>query len=198
MSFFKSIGLIFLVFCIFSCFTVSADEKPSAPNERKLAIGFNVDLLPSIVSAINGKVGGAGQVWFGVDHVRLRLVAANLRLPDGFLEDGFTKNDVTVTAFIFDYVSGDNFDGFWIGTGLELWQNSIQNKNVAGTVYWTSGVFTVGGGYIWKFYGNFYIDPWVGVHFIMNNRKIELGDKEFTPMPVTAEGSLKIGWNFDL
>ena len=39
-----------------------------------MALGFNVDLLPTALSAANGKAGYAPQVWLGIDHVRLRVV----------------------------------------------------------------------------------------------------------------------------
>jgi len=50
--------------------TIFADElhESSTP----LALGFNIDLLPTALSAANGKLGYAPQVWFGESGRRLR------------------------------------------------------------------------------------------------------------------------------
>ncbi len=54
----------------------------------------------------------------------------------------------------------------------------------------------VGGGYIWKFWGNLYLNPWVAVHVPMNSPRIVLGGHRYEPLPVSGEISLKVGWHF--
>jgi hypothetical protein len=49
-----------------------------------MAIGFNIDLLPTALSAVNGKLGYAPQVWLGIGHARVRFVGAHLEPPDAF------------------------------------------------------------------------------------------------------------------
>ncbi len=44
-----------------------------------------MDLFPTVVSAVDGKLGYAPQAWFGIDHTRLRIVFAHLEPPDAFL-----------------------------------------------------------------------------------------------------------------
>jgi hypothetical protein len=43
--------------------TIFADELHESPTP--IALGFNIDLLPTALSAANGKLGYAPQVWLG-------------------------------------------------------------------------------------------------------------------------------------
>lgn len=178
------------------------DESALAPlptSSRKLALGFTLDLLPTVLSATAGEFGMSGQIWMGIDHLRLRLVGAKISQPDWLAaKNGFRNRDTVVGALIFDYVFGDHFDKWWVGTGFEFWQNSIEHKNADGRAYWTNLVWTLGAGYIWRVVGNFYIEPWAAVHVVMNDPDVSLADKSYNPFPVMGEVSLKIGWFFDL
>ncbi|HEX9298176.1 MAG TPA: hypothetical protein VF881_20190 [Polyangiaceae bacterium] len=167
---------------------------------RAMALGFNLDLFPTVISAVNGKLGYAPQVWLGVEPVRVRFVGAHLEPPDAlaFADAGFRNPTTTALAMILDYTSGPHFDGFWAGAGFEIWLQSIEHDNVAGTARWTSAVFTVGGGYIWRFSGNFFLDPWLAVHATLNPQTVTLGTFEHRPFPIIADASLKVGWFYDL
>ena len=169
-------------------------------SSRKLALGFTLDLLPTVLSATAGEFGMSGQIWVGIDHLRLRLVGAKISQPDWLAaKNGFRNRDTAVEALIFDYVFGDHFDKWWIGTGFELWQNSIEHKNADGLrAYWTNLVWTLGVGYIWRVVGNFYIEPWAAVHVVMNDPDVRLAEKTYNPFPVMGEVSLKIGWFLNL
>jgi len=57
----------------------SADERREP--EIPMAIGFNVDILPTALSAANGRLGYAPQVWLGIGHARIRFVGAHLEPP---------------------------------------------------------------------------------------------------------------------
>jgi len=57
---------------------------------------------------------------------------------------------------------------------------------------------TTGGGYIWRFYGNFYVDPWAGVHWTMNPQQVGLRPYQYDPPPVVANASVKGGVFADL
>src|SRR4051812_20285796 len=168
--------------------------------DRAMAVGANVDLFPTVISAANGKLGYAPQIWLGIEPVRLRLVGAHLEPPDAlaFADSGFVHPTTTALATIIDYTFGPHFDGFWIGSGFELWLQSIEHDGVAGTARWTSAVFTVGGGYIWRFAGNFFLDPWLAAHATMNPVTVTLGSYAYKPPAVVADASLKIGWFADL
>jgi len=168
--------------------------------ERRTALGFDVDLLPTVLSAVNGRAGYAPQIWFGIDRVRIRLVGAHLEPPDAFAfaPEGFHHPTTTAFAAIFDYTFGPRFDGWWIGSGFEVWENTIEHDGVPGKATWTSTVFTVGGGYIWRFAGDFFLDPWLGVHAVLNPADVVLGSFSYEPFPLQAEASVKVGWFFTM
>jgi hypothetical protein len=165
-----------------------------------MALGFNVDLFPTVISAVNGKAGYAPQVWLGIEPVRIRFVGAHLEPPDAFAfaDKGFVHPTTTAVAAILDYTAGPHFDGLWIGSGVEIWEQSIQHEGIRGTARWTNAVFTVGGGYIVRVSGNFYIDPWLALHAILNPQTVTLGQFEYKPFPILADASVKIGWFADL
>jgi hypothetical protein len=174
--------------------TLFADELRESPTP--LALGFNIDLLPTALSAANGKLGYAPQVWFGIGHARVRFVGAHLEPPKAlaFAPNGFRHPTITVFASIIDYTFGPHFDGWWIGSGFEAWQNSIEHDAAPGTARWNSTVFTVGGGHIWRVGGNFYLDAWAGAHVVLNPQTVSLGAFQYDPFPLQAEASVKFGW----
>ncbi|MDB4977319.1 MAG: hypothetical protein JWN48_5660 [Myxococcaceae bacterium] len=157
-----------------------------------MAIGFNLDLLPTVICAANKKLGYAPQVWLGVGHARIRFVGAHLQPLDAvaFAPHGFHHATTTVFASIIDYTFGSRFDGAWIGSGMEVWQRSIQHSDVAGRARWNSTVFTARGGYIWRFLGHFYVDPWAGVHATLNPQSVTLGAHHYKPFPLQDEASV--------
>ena len=163
---------------------ISAEEL--AVPARRVALGFNLDLLPTILSAANGRPGYAPQVWLGVGHARIRFVCAHLEPPNAFAfaPSGFRRPTTTAFASVIDYTFGARFDGPWIGSGVEVWQSSIEHDGVAGTARWTSTVFTVGGGHIWRSAGDLFLDP----------QSISLGGFDYRPFPLQGEISLKVGW----
>jgi len=112
-----------------------------------MALGVNLDLFPTIASAVAGKAGYAPQVWLGIGHVRVRFVGAHMKLPDGLaFQKGFVRPTVTALALVFDYTFGPHFDGWWVGSGFELWQRSIGHESVSRDVHFESLVATLGAG----------------------------------------------------
>ncbi len=99
--------------------SVHAEEPRDAV--RPMALGFNVDLLPTVLSAANGRLGYAPQVWLGLGHARVRFVGAHLEPPDAFAfaPSGFRNPTTTAFASILDYTFGPRFDGPWVGSGFE-------------------------------------------------------------------------------
>ena len=183
-------------FCSVSASTgqVRADDRGAT--QRLMAVGFAIDLLATALSAANGKLGYAPQVWLGIGHARIRFVGAHLQPPDAiaFAPDGFRRPTTTVLATIIDYTFGPRFDGWWIGSGVEAWQSSIQHEAAPGTARWNSTVFTLGGGHIWRVAGDFFLDAWVGAHAVLNPQTVTLGRFDYKPFPLQGEGSLKVGW----
>ena len=170
-----------------------------AEEPRRTAIGFTFDILPTAVSAASGRFGYSYQTWAGIDHMRVRLVGAQIYMPDALGgSKSFDNRSMTVAAGIIDYVFGERFDGAWIGTGVELWQNSIRCKSSGARSEWVNQVLTLGGGYIYRVKGNFYVEPWCAAHYIMNQRAVRDGSASYTPQRISAEVSLKAGYFFDM
>jgi hypothetical protein len=162
-------------------------------------MGVQTDLFPLVVSAANGKLGGAIQGWYGIRPLRMRLILAHLEPPDSvvFLEDGFRDWKNTVVAGVVDYTFGDHFDHFWISTGFEWWHQSVGIDNSASRGSWESAIYTLGCGYTWRFYKNFYLDPWVGMHVVLNPQTVAVESLQYDPFPVIANASVKLGWFWD-
>ena len=111
-----------------------------------------------------------------------------------FAPSGFRRATTTAFASIIDYTSGPRFDEWWIGAGVEIWQNTIQHEIASGTARWISTVFTLGGGYIWRFAGDFFLDVWAAAHAVLNPQSVSLGEFSYDPFPLQAEASVKLGW----
>lgn len=165
----------------------------------RFGLGFQLDLFPTVVSAVNGRVGYAPQLWFGVNHARLRLVGAHLEPPDAlaFADAGFERPTTTAFAATLDYTFGDHFDGPWVGAGFENWQQTLRHEAVSDELRWSTLVGTVGGGYIFLFGEHFYVDPWLGVHVAFNPSQQRLGTYTYDPPRVLANASVKIGVMWD-
>lgn len=157
----------------------------------KQTIGTELDLLPYISG------GYYASVWYGIDQVRLRAIVTNTTVPEFVLTDGYKNNKLKVYAFIADYFFKKNFEGFWLGTGVEYWDSKIEHDNEPNAATYSNTVFTLGGGYVWKIYKNFFLNPWAAFHLVIGgDKKVNLGGHVFEPSVFTPEVSLKIGWHF--
>lgn len=157
----------------------------------KTTVGFELDFLPYLTG------GYYGSVWVGHDHFRYRAVIAKVKKPDFLVADGFTNNKITAYAAIIDYFFKSGFDGWWIGGGGEYWQGEIQADTKQETGKYDNAILTLGGGYVWKFYRNFYLNPWAAIHArIAGDSNVAVDGKEFHPPLLTPELSLKVGWHF--
>ena len=119
-------------------------------------------------------------------------------MPEKLITNGFSDYEINAAAFVIDYTFGRNFSGFWIGPGIELWNSSVKHKDSGLTGQWTDTIITVGCGYIWKFYDNFYLDPWAGIHLRTNSNKIEIAGDEFKRGKFSVNASIKIGYQINL
>ncbi len=181
---------ILLAICLmlFSGFTFGQADNQSTKNT---SIGFELDALPYITG------GYYGSVWVGHKHLRYRAIIAKTDIPDFFIEDGFTNNEIKAYAVVVDYFFNPNLKGWWIGSGLEYWDAKIQTDARISTANYNNTIFTLGGGYIWKFYKNFYLNPWVAGHFIIaGDKDVVVDDSTFETKLFIPEISLKLGWHF--
>ncbi len=181
---------IFLSICLmfFISFNYGQVDNQSTKNT---SVGFELDALPYITG------GYYGSVWVGHNHLRYRAVIAKTETPDFVLEDGFTNNEIMAYAAIVDYFFQPDFKGWWIGTGLEYWDAKIQTDAQLNTAEYNNTVFTIGGGYVWKFYKNFYLNPWVAGHLrIAGDKDVLVDESTFETKSFLPEVSLKLGWHF--
>ncbi|MFZ5434230.1 MAG: hypothetical protein ACOZB3_10695 [Calditrichota bacterium] len=154
-------------------------------------VGLELDVLPYLTG------GYYGSVWYGVDHIRFRGVVAKVNTPDFAVQDGYKNSEIKAVAFIVDYFPQENFRGPWGGMGLEFWISRIEPESERSITEFTDLVFTLGGGYVWKFYRDFYLNPWAAMHVIIDGEtEVPVGSRTYRPDRFTAEASLKLGWHF--
>jgi hypothetical protein len=78
-------------------------------------------------------------------------------------------------------------------------EGHIQTTRELGTARYENFIFTGGGGYVWKFYKNFYLNSWVAVHLrAAGDDQAAVDGQRFRPARITPEASLKIGWKIAL
>ena len=170
----------------------SQSDSIDIEKKSKITIGFEIDALPYLTG------GYYGSVWLGLNQPRIRLrpVIAQASVPAFMLEDEIEANTLLVYAFVADYFFKPDYKGFWVGTGMEFWDGEVENIS-SDTAAYEQLVFTVGGGYVWKFWGNLYFNPWVAGHLrVSGDSEVLVGNYLFEPPVFTPEASLKIGWHF--
>jgi hypothetical protein len=157
-----------------------------------LSVGAEADLLPFITG------GYYGSVWVSKDHFRYRAVITNVTTPDFMIKGGFTNNEMMVYAVLVDYFFKPRPEKWWVGAGFEYWDAEIQTYQKLSAANYQTAMFTFGGGYVWKFYKKFYLNPWAAVHVRMaGDKNVMVDGSEFKPSQMIPEGSLKVGWYFN-
>ncbi len=192
----KKITAVLILTLAFSQTSLNAQEQTKG--DSGVAIGYSADLFPTIISAVDNKAGFAFQTWAGVDNVKIRAIGAHLYQPESSYSSSFEEYETNVTAVIIDRMFSDNFTGFWIGGGIELWNNSIRHKDTGVVREWSDNVLTLGGGYVWKLTDNLYVNPWAAVHYRINDTDVEIAGDSLSRRRVIASGSIKIGYFFNL
>jgi hypothetical protein len=173
-----------------ACLILVSSSTAMAASDAKWTFGTEFDLVPFLldgyyVSAIAGK-----------GRLRGRLVRTVLTTPGFATDDAFEDNDLAVTALIMDVYFKDGFSGWWLGPGLERWDGDVTEKSSGVRMGYVTKIFTVGGGYEWKFSKHFYLNPWAAVHVpIGGDRSVDFPSAEFTIDP-TLEASVKFGIEF--
>jgi hypothetical protein len=172
-----------------------AAEAPGPASQ--VAVGAEVDLLPVVLSATAGELGGGVNVWVGRDRLRLRAVGTYVAFPAGFLTPaGFEDRRLAVAAGIVDFFFQPGFSGPWLGAGLEYWWSWIGSPAGPATASWRSGVATLGGGFVWKFWRSVYLNPWAAGHLLLSQPEVSLYGATWRPQKLTGEVSVKVGWEF--
>jgi len=181
----KNLAVLFILIINFS-YCQTKDQLTS-----NTTIGFEIDALPYATG------GYYGSVWVGHNHFRYRGVVAKVETPGFFVKDGFTNNEIQAYAVVVDYFFKSDFKGWWTGGGLEYWDSKIQTDAKLETAKYNNTIFTVGGGYVWKFYKNLYLNPWVAGHLrIAGDKEVLVDNSTFETTLFTPEFSFKLGWHF--
>ena len=193
----KTIILLLLIAAIPGRFALQAQTTPisnsavSGPVTCPVTIGFELDALPFITG------GYYGSVWVGHNRFRYRAIVTRLNAPDFYVASGFTRNKINAYTLIADYFFKPHFEKWWVGAGIEYWDCSIQADTKIQTATYQNTIFTLGGGYVWKFYRNFYLNPWVGGHLrLAGDQNVAVDAKTYKPALLSPEASVKLGWHF--
>lgn len=185
-------GVVLLLLAVHAPARAADDPAPASG----VAVGAELDLLPIVLSAAAGELGGGGNLWLGRDRVRLRAVGAYVAFPPGLTPSGFEGRRLTVAAGIVDLFLRPGFSGPWLGAGLEHWWNRIGSPAGPDTAAWNSWVATLGGGYVWKFWRGVYLNPWAAGHLLLSEPEVTLYGATWKPARLSGELSLKVGGQF--
>jgi len=172
----------------------SQSDSTQIKKESGVSLGVEVDVLPYISK------GWYASGWVGLDkyHIRIRPVFAKVNVPSFLYDEEFDRNTLQVYALIVDYFFKPDYKGFWVAPGIEYWNGEVED-NFNNTSTYDELVFTVGGGYVWKFPKNFYLNPWVAFHLHMaGDRDVSVGEEVYRTSIFTPEASLKLGWYIPL
>lgn len=165
----------------------SGPAKSSTP----ITVGAELDMFPYLTG------GYYGSLWVGSNHVRARGVITRATLPGFVTEDGFEDNQIDVYAAIVDYFIHPDFQGLWIGGGIEYWNGNISLVDSPADAGYDNFIATLGVGYVWKFWKNLYLNPWAAVHVrVAGDDEVIVSNEQFNPRAVLPEASLKLGWHF--
>jgi hypothetical protein len=166
----------------------------AAPATALTTAGFEADALPFATG------GYYASGWIGESPWRARAVLTRTYPPDVAVGTGFNHLRLDVSALIVDRFIGDQADalaGPWLGAGVERWEGRIQEQGTGAAAKFSAWVGTFGGGYVWTFSGNWFLNPWAALHAIVDgDRSVPVGNHTYRLPPVTPEASVKLGWHF--
>jgi hypothetical protein len=173
------------------CLSVVSVSAQSTLVKKKISIGVEQDVLPYVTG------GYYAAAWCGKNHVRGRVLMANVHKPGFITPDGFINNRVTAYALLFDYFLKTGWKGWWAGAGLVYWDSNIQHTTAGNTAYYRNTLLNGSVGFQWKFYKNFYLCPWAGIHVRVGGaRHVTVDGRSFSTPVLNPEASLKAGWYF--
>lgn len=164
--------------------------EPETKEPQRQTAGVEVETVPYFFGGYHASL------FYGYEHWRARAVIVGATLDIG-LSNGFEKNKVKIGALIFDYFFNRDWRGWFLSSGFEYLSGNISNKNVTGSVDYQAYLFTAGGGYAWKFWGNLYIAPHISFTLRMaGDKSVQLLSYAqdipvFQPM-----AGLRVGWHF--
>ena len=180
-----------------SGFAFAQDEPESAyPTTLSMfpppTIGVELDAFPYLTG------GWYGSLWIGYRQIRLRGVLAESYPGSIVTDEGFRDLRIRAAAALVDWFpfnAPGTYEGVWFGAGVEWWRNRVTNEanNRAGT--FNSTMATLGGGYVWKFYQHFYVNPWAAAHVQATGGNATIAGSEYQAPSILPEVSVKLGWH---
>ena len=172
-------------------YAAEAQEKAGCGGWK---LGSELDVLPYAMG------GYYGSGFMGRDGWKFRYVIARSPNPSFLVTNGFKDKRTDAYALLADRFIGAgrrNLEGFWIGGGGEYWRNRIRTDTSPVYAHYQNYMLTAGGGCAWKFSRHFYLNPWVGSHFVVANRRdIPVSGKIYQQPVFTPEASIKLGFTF--
>ena len=177
-----------ILLILLSSVNLNAQVLPDSSRTFR-AMGTEADVLPYMTG------GYYGSVWYATGHLRYRAVVTRVTTPDFMLKDQFTDNRMMVYTLLADYFFRPYARGWWLGGGFEYWDAEIRTELKRETAGYQSYIATLGGGYVWRFWKGFYLNPWGAVHYrIGGDQEVAVDRQMFRPARFVPEGSLKLGW----
>lgn len=179
---------LLLLLCALAATPLKAQK---AAGQYPFTAGVELDVLPYATG------GYFGALWAGKGHWRGRLIVARATKPDFLLPDDYTGNQIRAYALLADYFLKPGFRGWWLAAGAVYWDARIQNEPAGVTENYKSYLLSGGLGYNWKFYRNFYLSPWAGLHArIAGDDAVSFPGAVYEPPCLNPEASVKVGWHF--
>lgn len=165
---------------------------PPVEETKFRAIGAELDALPYLSG------GYYASLWYGVDQFRFRGVIASTTVPEFMNCSCIETHRINAGAFIVDYFFKESFEGWWLAAGYEYWDNWVTPKEEQER-YFVNHVLTVGGGFVWKFWGGLYLNPWVAGHIsISGTEPVAMDGWSYYPKVFVPEVSIKLGYQLDI
>lgn len=190
----QTIKSIFILILITG--SVIAQEAPLtiSPEETGIHFGLEVDALPYLFG------GYYASAWTGINNFRFRAIVTKINQPEFVTKNGFEDLSTNAYTFLIDYFpwkEGKQYSGWWIGAGVEYWDNNVtySNENVSGD--FDNYILTLGAGYVIKIWKNFYVNPWGAFHLRVGGDKTkQISSGEYESSLMLPEVSVKLGWYF--
>ena len=182
------------VMLVFGAPACRAADQAEGRNSCAWKFGTEIDALPYATKGYYGSAVAGHNGW------RYRVVAARNGTPSFMVTDGFRDKRTDAYAALADRFFGakrQGLEGFWIGGGVEYWRNRIRTDESPEYAHYDNFVLTLGGGYVWKLSRHFFVNPWVGTHFVTaGERKIQVSGTTYKQPVFTPEASVKIWLHF--
>ena len=163
-------------------------------SDATLRAGVELDALPFVTG------GYYASAWAGRDGFRLRGVFTQFNAPEFMIPEGFEEQKTNAYTILLDYfpsVGHNEFEKWWIGGGLEYWDSRVMNSAEQSVGAYEQLMLTVGTGYVWRLWGNLYINPWAAMHLaLFGSDELRIGGAAFKPDDFLYEASIKLGWYF--